>query len=194
MSRAGVALIMTALLVAAGCWNDDSPQDLESTRPRGIQPIPVVEQAAEQAEEPEPSAEPAQRKLKRFDWDAYNEANEPPEPEEEKDEGEEEKRDYAADLEAAVGSPIGCLKPRSGKDVPPKINITLSAVVIETGRVTRGSASSAQLTAEESACITKRVESAIIPPNVEGAPRSITATVTLELKKPDAKSEPAAPR
>ncbi len=175
--------LASGLLLAVSCGWDDEEDNAPSTRPRGMAREPVAVPAPE-AEAEAPKPEP--KKPAPFDWDKFNE--EPKAEAAPQDEEKKPERDYAADLRSAVGSPVACLEKRDGPDVPPKIDIMLTAVVIDSGRITRGTASSAQLRPGEIECMTKRLKASRIPGNVEDSPRTISTTVSLELKKPTKKA------
>jgi hypothetical protein len=94
------------------------------------------------------------------------------------------KRDYGAELRAAVGDPSGCLTARTGADIPKAISIEVEAYVMAAGNVSRGYARSPQLVAEELECIRKRIEPLRFRPPIDDAPRAVRATLTLALQTP----------
>lgn len=95
---------------------------------------------------------------------------------------EKEKRDYSAELRAALGSPVHCLKPRSGSDVPKEIVIDVDATVVELGLVTRAYVRSSQLDDTEIECVQRQLATLRLRAPIEGAPRNVPATIKLELQ------------
>lgn len=102
-------------------------------------------------------------------------------------------RDYSSELKALIGSPSGCLKERVGATAPREISVTVEAVVMETGLISRAYARSSELDDEELACIRARLGSARMGPDVEQAPRSVTTTLTMVLQPAPARPAPAEP-
>jgi hypothetical protein len=94
------------------------------------------------------------------------------------------KRDYDAELRAAVGDPSGCLRARTGPDIPRQISIEVEAHVMAAGNISRSYVRSPQLAAEELECIRKRIEPLHLRPPIDDAPRSVRATLTLALETP----------
>lgn len=117
----------------------------------------------------------------------------PAKPVEEQAPEEKPKRDYSAELLAAVGTPAACLKARSSADAPAEISVSLETHVVDTGAVTRGYASSSRLDDEELLCIRKLLSGLRFQAPVDEAPRTVTATLRLQLKAPD-KADNAAPQ
>jgi hypothetical protein len=143
------------------------PTELEAAEPKPVEPAL-----------PQPEAEPRPSIFKTAQQSA--EAEKP----------KAQERDYPAELLSAVGMPSACFKPRSGPNVPPEILVQLQAHVTEAGVITRAYASSAQLEEAELDCIRKRVGTLRLRAPVEAAPRSISATLELKLKKTSEKSGP----
>jgi len=102
---------------------------------------------------------------------------------------EEKPRDYSAELLAALGTPTDCLKPRSAADAPSEISISLEAHLVEIGMVTRAYARSSQLDKDELACVQQRLGGLRFRAPVDGTPRAVGATLTLQLKKADPKAQ-----
>jgi hypothetical protein len=102
-------------------------------------------------------------------------------------------RDYAGELKGLVGSPSGCLKPRAGARAPREITVTVEAIVMESGMISRAYARSGELDDEELACIRARLGSARMQPDVEAAPRAVSTTVSLVLQPSAAPPAAAAP-
>jgi len=171
----GVALCLIA------CGDTSAPaQDTSQPRPRGVfqggtdkptndtpaaapaqpQPQPVFPQQQQQAEptKPKPEAPPEQKP---------------------------EERDLNAELLAAVGSPVDCLKPRQGDSAPTALRIQIDATVVETGLVTRAYVHASDLDAEELQCMTKRVSALRLRAPIDQAPRSLSATLELTAKTPE---------
>jgi hypothetical protein len=94
-------------------------------------------------------------------------------------------RDLDAELKEAFGTPLSCLKPRTGPDVPPEIRIDIEATLIDNGMVTRSEARSAQLDDEELRCVRQRLSSVRLREPIEEAPRSARAAIQLTLKTPE---------
>jgi hypothetical protein len=178
MTRVGSAIVLTLLFACASDKQTDAP----NTAPRGSRHRAHGEQGAAVAPgEEQPAQEPIAEQAVAKAADAK-----PP---------EKEKRDYGAELLAAVGSPVDCLKPRTaGPDVPGRISIVVDATVTETGLVTRGYASSSQLDAEELKCVEQRLATLRMRGPIEDAPRSVRATVELALQPPATKPDAAEAR
>ena len=180
MSR-DAALLAVALLV--GCASDERTQ-APNDAPRGVRhQLPIAEGAAPpppaQAALPRPAASP-----KRAE----------PAHEEEETEAEKEERDYSAELLAAVGTPVHCLKQRvKSPDVPSEIRIDINATVVEVGLVTRAYVRSSHLDDEELKCVEEHVSRLRMRGPIEEAPRSISTTFVVELKPAAAPAAPAAP-
>jgi hypothetical protein len=94
------------------------------------------------------------------------------------------KRDYGAELRAALGDPSGCLAARTGPDAPREIGIEFEAHVMAAGNVSRGYVRSPQLVAEELECLRKRIEPLRLRPPIDDAPRTVRATLKLVLETP----------
>jgi hypothetical protein len=96
----------------------------------------------------------------------------------------EKKRDYGAELEHAIGSPIDCLKPREGPDSPGEIDVQLEAYFLDTGAMSRGYARSSLLDADELKCLQTRLSAIHLQAPIEGAPRAVQVTLRFKLKTP----------
>ncbi len=167
---------LAAVLVVCACASDKQT-DGPSRNPRGArQGAPVEEVAAQpKAAAPQP-------------WDPFG-ATPAAEPAAEVEKKAPDERDYAAELLAAIGSPVQCLRTRVGPDVPSAIAISLEATVVETGIVTRNQVTSAQLDASEIKCVAARLAALRLRAPIPDAPRTVRAT--LELKQAPA-AKPAA--
>ena len=102
------------------------------------------------------------------------------------------KRDYGGELKALVGSPSACLKPRPSARAPREINVTIEAVVMEGGMISRSYARSADLDEEELSCVRARLQTARMQPGIEQAPRTVSSTIALVLQPGPAPANPAA--
>jgi hypothetical protein len=173
MKRAlGVALCLLA------CNSNAPAQDTSLARPRGVfqseatqQPSAAPAAEAQQPQNPEPTTPQPEAEAPKAKPAAA--------PEE-----KPEERDLNAELLAAVGTPIDCLKPRTGESAPTSLRIQIDATVVETGLVTRAYAHSSQLDAEELQCMTKRASALRLRAPIDQAPRSLSATLELTAKTP----------
>lgn len=190
------ALIAISLAYAAtGCGNDEDEAPSPPPPGRGMPPAPETEVEDEDEEEAEPEQapdpfaepiaqpEPFPEEIPKYEPTIDEEAlaAEQPEP-----------RKYDEELAKAVGSPVDCMKPRPAEGAPEEVGVDLEAYVLETGYVSRGSARSSFLDADELKCIQKRVESTRLPGGVEEAPRRITTRVSLKLRVTPDTAAPAA--
>jgi hypothetical protein len=94
-------------------------------------------------------------------------------------------RDLSAELLSAIGSPLDCLKTRSGDSAPSSINVQFDVTVLDTGLVTRAYAHSSQLDPEELQCMTKRASALQLRAPIDQAPRNISTTLQLTVKSPE---------
>jgi len=164
------------LLWALACGGGGAEPGAPPARPR------VRGLAKVASTDPPPAKSPAQPTPEPFRWLEESEAAKTDAPSEAlPDAG---KRDYGAELRAAVGDPSSCLDARIGADVPSEISIEIEAFVMAAGNVSRGYARSRQLAAEELECIRKRIEPLRFRPPIDDAPRAVRATLRLVLKTP----------
>jgi hypothetical protein len=170
MTQRGATLAVVLLCACASDKQTDGP----SNASRGPRHRVATEEVA--AAEKVAALEP---------WDPY--AGKQAKPAEEAKKVAEDERDYGAELLAALGTPVNCLKTRVGSDAPTEIRISLEASVVETGIVTRSDASSAQLDDGEIACVRGRLGGLRLRAPVSGAPRSVRATLELKRQAPAAK-------
>jgi hypothetical protein len=173
-SAAQVVLCLLAL-VACG-WDDDEDS---SPRPRTVTALSHA--PASQAKGKAPAPLIPQEILELEPRAADDEAK--------AEEEEEPERDYSAELRNAFGSPLGCLRQRTAAEAPSELAIELSATVMTGGNISRSDVSSAQLEAEELRCLESQLETRRLPGEVEDAPRSVQATITLQMKKPKTSGE-----
>jgi pyruvate dehydrogenase E2 component (dihydrolipoamide acetyltransferase) len=176
---AGGSLLCAALLELAACSRDKPPDASPPELGRGLR--------GEETTTAQAPAEPAPEPAKPFvfpDDPPPPAANPvaPAEPESPTAPEGPPPRDYAGELKGLVGSPSGCLKPRAGARAPREIMVTVEAIVMESGMISRAYARSSDLDDEELACIRARLGSARMQPEVEAAPRSVSTTVSLVLQ------------
>ena len=156
-----------ALLELAACSRDKPPDEPPPDLGRGLR----AEEAPAAQAPVEPSPEPAKPFVFPDDPAPAAAANPGAEAQ---PEGNEQQgpppRDYSGELKGLVGSPSGCLKPRVGARAPREITVTVDAVVMESGMISRAYARSSDLDDEELACIRARLGSARMQPAVEAAP------------------------
>ncbi len=172
-----VTLVCAALLELAACSRDKPPDEVPADTGRGLRSKEPVAPAATT----EPPAEPVKPFVFPDDPKPAEAAPAAAPPEAAAQEGPPP-RDYAGELKGLVGSPSGCLKPRIGARAPREIAVTVEAIVMETGMISRAYARSGELDDEELACIRARLGSARMRPGVEQAPRSVSTTVSLILQ------------
>jgi hypothetical protein len=96
----------------------------------------------------------------------------------EPDEPEKPARSLQRELETMLGSPASCLAPRAAGSGA--IQISLSATIVPSGAVSRGEVSAAGLGPEELKCLRGRVEALRFAEPIEGAPLTVTGSLTLE--------------
>jgi hypothetical protein len=160
-----------------GCGSDASEQPAVLGRPRGVVPSRIARQ-------PEPTASPEQPASPQPATEPWPE-QEPEAPAKPEKPVEPEKRDYGAELLAALGSPTDCLKPRQGPDSPPEIKVELEAYLLETGTMSRGYARSSELDPDELKCIRSKLESRSLKGPIEQAPRAVHASLSFKVKTPE---------
>jgi hypothetical protein len=174
--KIALAIALCSLLA---CGDSKRPASRGSSRPRGSYPAagaalarPVnATPTAEGTAPPPPPAAPAAPA-----------DTEPEQAPEQAPAEEAPQRDYAAELLGALGTPSDCLKPRNAADAPPEIAVDLEAHVLDTGQTTRGYARSPALDPDELSCVQRRLEAVRLQAPVQDAPRTITATLRLQLK------------
>jgi hypothetical protein len=183
MSRGAAALLALWLTACGGDPSSDAPprpstrgafrSQIEPSPAGATQPPPTP--ANPEAQSPPPASDIAHPAVA-------------PAPDQDKP----EPRDYSAELLDALGSPTDCLKAQSAAEAPSQIDVGLEAHVVKIGMVTRAYVRSSQLNREELACIQRRLASLRFIGPVEGAPRIVSATLSLKLAKSEkANAEPA---
>jgi hypothetical protein len=92
------------------------------------------------------------------------------------------KRDYEAELRAALGDPSSCLAARTDAGAKGEIRIDVEAYVMAHGNISRGYVRAPQLAAEELECIRKRITPLRLRPPIEDAPRAVRTTLRLAVE------------
>jgi hypothetical protein len=100
------------------------------------------------------------------------------------EEDKAEKRDLGAELQTALGSPVGCLETRPANEAPERIVISVNAQVMGSGRVSRANVASSALNPGELECIRKRAESTRLAGPIDDAPLAVTTSIELTQQKP----------
>ncbi|MFI5305989.1 MAG: hypothetical protein ACHQ53_01475 [Polyangiales bacterium] len=169
-----------ALCLLLGCGGRGDAPKAGSSRLRGVfptnatQPEQAAQPVAPTPAQPTPSAQPLAKPVATAEAPAA---------------AEKPKRDYAAELLTAVGSPTDCLKTREGPDVPSEILVELEGHFLETGAMSRGYARSSVLDPGELDCMRGHLESVRLQPPIEAAPRTVSATLKLTLKTTEKSTE-----
>jgi hypothetical protein len=179
-------LVVVASQAGACGWDDEVKP---STQPRGRSVTPTTAEPAEATEEPEPSEEDRaleqlrerRRRREAAEARARQEAAEQAASADEDDEGPE--RDYSGELRRAMGGAAGCLQPRPAEGAPDSIRISLEAVVLDSGRITRGYVRSGQLKEGELDCLQQKLRNARLKAGVEQAPRTVTSSLEMKFEK-----------
>jgi hypothetical protein len=173
MKRSSAMALLWALACGGGGAEPIAPT---APPPRGVPRVASTDRPPAKPPAAQPAAEPFRwlEETKASTIDTPPEATSP-------DAG---KRDYGAELRAALGDPSSCLTARTGPDIPREINIDVEAYVMATGNISRSYVRSPQLVADELDCIRRRVEPLRLRPPIDDAPRSVRATLTLALETP----------
>lgn len=98
-------------------------------------------------------------------------------------EAEEPARDLSAELQAALAGAVGCLGVREADQGPDQLSFSVSVTFTESGMATRAEASASGLTEAERVCVRQRALATRLRAPVEGAPRTVAATVTLNRQR-----------
>ncbi len=96
-----------------------------------------------------------------------------------------DERDLGAELAAAVGSPASCIDLATARSLHGTLSIHVTATVTPAGGVTRGTASGAGLPASAIECLRARVLAAHLGGPIEGAPRTLSTTLSFEVSATD---------
>ncbi len=163
MKRVLVILFGTGLLL--GCGSSKEPAPRPSDRVRGLHYDHADRAPSEPLEAPRP--EPLHREL--F-----------PTPEliEEKAE-----RDLAAELKAAIGIPVDCVRDFSAPR-PTKIRINVAATVRPTGMVITPSVYGSGLSMAARECLERRVETVVLPALEEPISKTVATVVEVDYEPP----------
>jgi hypothetical protein len=179
------------LCVLTGCGGE-GPGDPQASAPSSTRGPPDRTQPAAATEEIAPQVAPAQAPTTQ-----PVAAPEPPAAAAAPPAEEAPKRDFGAELSAAVGDLSKCVEPRTASDTTAagaKLSIALEVVVTESGIVTRSSVRAPGLDPGELDCVRERLSRVRVRSPVEEAPRTIRADVSLTLQataQPD--SPPTSP-
>jgi hypothetical protein len=178
--------LLLVLFPLAACSSGGTPADeTPKERPRGL-----VE-ASDRPQVALPAKNAAAPAAAEADEPVAAEAVPGAAEEEKKDEAPP--RDYGAELLAALGAPIDCLRPRTDADAPSELRIDVQAYLLETGFVSRAYVRAPSLDASEVQCLTKRASALRLAAPIEQAPRSVATTLTLTMKaaeNPPAQKQP----
>lgn len=169
--------------IALGACGDDAdrlrPDPSIAARKRGARPVVVTDENQIQAQN-----QVAKRQPRPVDPYANPQANAKPEEAAAEATVEEKPRDYPAELLAAMRGAESCVQARTASDaLPAELQISLEALVLESGTVVSGSARAPVLTPEELECVKRRLESTRLPDKVKEAPRRVSASLKLTFKR-----------
>jgi hypothetical protein len=161
--------------------SSDAPS--ASLRQRGVQLGPATAVTAPQRAEPPRFEEP--QRAESEPGGAQRAAEQPPSAADPNVAGAVEapdkpQRSLQRELETMLGSPASCLQPRAAVNGASKLQISLSASIMPSGAVSRAEASGAGLHPDELKCLRDRIESLRFAEPIEGAPLTVTGSVTLE--------------
>lgn len=162
------------VLCLIACSDDSAPTT--GLRQRGVQSAPFVPVV----EPPEP-VEPvrfAQERSPAQPAEPPPSAADPNAPAAPEQATEKPVRSLPRELETMLGSPASCLVPRAAGSGA--VQISLSATIMPSGAVSRSEASAAGLTPDELKCLRGRIEALRFAQPIEGAPLTVTGSLTLE--------------
>jgi hypothetical protein len=91
----------------------------------------------------------------------------------------ESERNYEAELLSLVGDPSVCISSDEAEAAPPKVTVQFNVVVTDQGVISRLEVSSNNLSKSAIECFKKQLSPQRFKPVVEGAPKTIEATLTL---------------
>jgi hypothetical protein len=100
-------------------------------------------------------------------------------------------RDFNTELVQMIGSPAGCLKPRSAESAPSNIDISLSTSVMPSGAVAQSEVQAAGLDPSEALCLRSRLEALHFAAPIENAPFKARGTLHLTRATAFAPAQPA---
>lgn len=174
-----IAIALCTLATACG----DEPA-ARTPRKRGVQLPPEPPPAPARPDPQAPTAVPMLPNEAPSDWNAEPSKNQPEREtltadEAAPDEPEKAPRNFSSELASMIGSPVNCLAPRTAKEAPAEVRITLSASVMPSGTVSRGEVSAPDLSTSELECVKKRLESLRFAPPIENAPFTVNGSITL---------------
>lgn len=175
-------LCFIAVLLTACESRRKAPEQLspavESPAPTEELP-PVVDESPAAPEEPELAQEANEQPA------ADQEAGDIPEPSQVADDSLAA-RDLAAELQAAVGSPLDCLQDYRPSNTT-VIRVDISAIVRSSGLVIEPSASGRGLSANDRRCIERRVGDVVLTPFDSPASQPVSTYVELSYQAPEFK-------
>lgn len=183
--RAGGVVVVAAL--ALGC----SKREEVPTRPRGLTPAeapaPAASTIAEEDDTPASASAPPARSLPN----PFAGASDPgaliePKAESSADAGgeagaSESKRDLPAELAQLVGQPLSCVDFAAIVEGGGKLDISVSAQVVPSGRITRAEVSAPGQPPKALRCIEQLVTAGSLQAPVPEAPRAVRTTVTMQV-------------
>lgn len=94
-------------------------------------------------------------------------------------------RNLGDELRAAIGSPESCIDLATARTLHGHLSISVSATVTPAGGVTRASASGGSLPESVLSCVQARALAARIAAPVEGAPRTISTSLSFDVTTTD---------
>lgn len=176
------AAALAVLLAAAGCGDDEEPRAPGRGMTRGAEPAPgAAAPATPTAGRDDPLGAPTDPRAGRVRLD---QAPDPAAAEAQPGDGEATAPgpDLSAELRRRVGDPSSCL--RGLDDLPDEVTLRVSATVSTSGVITRSTVSG-PVPSEARDCVTGRLSSARLTGPVEGAPRTVTTSVTVRRHGPE---------
>ncbi|MEZ4336950.1 MAG: hypothetical protein R3B82_10010 [Sandaracinaceae bacterium] len=96
--------------------------------------------------------------------------------------------DYSNALRTAFGTPTDCISAETRGRLQGRLTVSVSARVTPSGRVISANVSGSGLGPEDLACMTRRAQAMQLSGPIEGAPRTVRASITYEIA-----STPATP-
>jgi hypothetical protein len=172
--RAGKTATTALMLLGMSCVSSAACGKREAlaerpTKARGIGAVPSSATLPTRPIEPQPwAAEPI----------APTAPVEAP-PMQEQPAEEKPPRDFDTELVQMMGSPAGCLKPRTTESAPSNIDISLSTSVMPSGTVAQSEVHGAGLDPSEVLCLRGRLEALRFAPPIQNAPFNARGTLHL---------------